>query len=451
MKNNIQKLFAILALMAGIHQASAQSSLTFTNLHSFDANTHPVNGDYENLPQGLVQGTNGILYGMTYLGGSNGYGEVFQITTAGAFSPLLAFDGSDGAFPTQPLLVGKDGNLYGQTSGASNQGDSGLNDVYGELFRITTGGTLTPLHLFNGSDGDVPAAPLVLSSDGSLYGSTMFFGGSGHGTIFQYTNGAMLTLASIASGGNNSATWLALSTNGVLYGEQLFGGTSSSGSVFVFANGTMSTLSSFTGANGSIPEGLVNGNDGNFYSVTAGGGYNSAGTFCQITTNGVITTLFSFGGTNGVSPNSLMLGKDGNFYGTASGGGASNDGTVFEITPGGALTTLYSFSGGSDGSNPNSLMQASDGNFYGTTTHGNGTVFALLAAGQANQPLLSIAAVGNQSVLFWPASATNYVLQSTTNLTSPNWVTASDAVPVMAFTVTNQSPARFFRLVTNSP
>lgn len=61
-------------------------------------------------------------------------------------------------------------------------------------------------------------------------------------------------------------------------------------------------------------------------------------------------------------------------------------------------------------------------------------------------PQLTIAPAGNLSVLFWPASATNYVLQSVTNLNSTNWMTVTDAVPVMAVTVTNQSPARFFRL-----
>jgi hypothetical protein len=57
-----------------------------------------------------------------------------------------------------------------------------------------------------------------------------------------------------------------------------------------------------------------------------------------------------------------------------------------------------------------------------------------------------IASAGNQAVLFWSASATNYILQSTTNLAPPYWVTASDAVPVIAFTVTNTSLAGFFRL-----
>jgi formylglycine-generating enzyme len=59
---------------------------------------------------------------------------------------------------------------------------------------------------------------------------------------------------------------------------------------------------------------------------------------------------------------------------------------------------------------------------------------------------LGIASADGQSVLYWPTSTTNYVLQTTTNLATPNWVTATDAVPVSAVTVSNTSPARFFRL-----
>jgi formylglycine-generating enzyme required for sulfatase activity len=63
---------------------------------------------------------------------------------------------------------------------------------------------------------------------------------------------------------------------------------------------------------------------------------------------------------------------------------------------------------------------------------------------------LGIAPAGNQTVLFWPAAATNYVLQCTTNLTSPNWTTVSNAVPVTAVAVNNTSPTMYFRLLTNS-
>jgi formylglycine-generating enzyme required for sulfatase activity len=64
---------------------------------------------------------------------------------------------------------------------------------------------------------------------------------------------------------------------------------------------------------------------------------------------------------------------------------------------------------------------------------------------------LGIAPAGNQTVLFWSASATNYILQSTTNLNSPNWSTVTDAVPVTAVAVTNTLPARFFRLFNTNP
>ena len=45
---------------------------------------------------------------------------------------------------------------------------------------------------------------------------------------------------------------------------------------------------------------------------------------------------------------------------------------------------------------------------------------------------LGIAQDGKQSVLYWPNSPTNYVLQTVTNLSSTNWVTARDTVTVYA-------------------
>jgi sulfatase modifying factor 1 len=68
------------------------------------------------------------------------------------------------------------------------------------------------------------------------------------------------------------------------------------------------------------------------------------------------------------------------------------------------------------------------------------------------QTVLNIAPTGSQSVLFWPDTPVNYIVQSATNLTSPNWVAADDAFPVSAVTVSNTPPSRFFRLIaTNAP
>jgi formylglycine-generating enzyme required for sulfatase activity len=66
---------------------------------------------------------------------------------------------------------------------------------------------------------------------------------------------------------------------------------------------------------------------------------------------------------------------------------------------------------------------------------------------------LGIARAGGNSVLYWPANATNYVLQTTTTLTSPNWVMASNAVTLNAVAVTNLASSGYFRLLpsTNLP
>lgn len=62
-------------------------------------------------------------------------------------------------------------------------------------------------------------------------------------------------------------------------------------------------------------------------------------------------------------------------------------------------------------------------------------------------PPLGIGTGSGQTLLFWPASAgTNFTLQMTTNLATGPWVTVTNAVPQVAFTVSNNAPAVFYRL-----
>jgi formylglycine-generating enzyme required for sulfatase activity len=63
---------------------------------------------------------------------------------------------------------------------------------------------------------------------------------------------------------------------------------------------------------------------------------------------------------------------------------------------------------------------------------------------------LGIAPAGGQSVIYWPASPTNCVLQTTTNLATPNWVTAGNAVTVNAVVVTNSASSGYFRLLAQT-
>jgi hypothetical protein len=81
-----------------------------------------------------------------------------------------------------------------------------------------------------------------------------------------------------------------------------------------------------------------------------------------------------------------------------------------------------------------SLVQYAGGLIY----VGSGTI--------TNSPAVGIARTGNQLVLYWPATATNYFLQSTTNLTIGNWVTVTNGEPVVGVTVSNAVPPSFYRL-----
>jgi hypothetical protein len=59
---------------------------------------------------------------------------------------------------------------------------------------------------------------------------------------------------------------------------------------------------------------------------------------------------------------------------------------------------------------------------------------------------LNIALNGGQSVLYYAAGATNFVLQTTTNLSSTNWTPVTNGTPIMGVTVPNTSPGAFYRL-----
>jgi len=382
----------LLSGLLGLSGAQAQS-YTFSTLHSFDYT------DGGSPHDGLVQGTNGNLYGTTasggaYAGHGNADGTVFEITSSGALTTLHSFSGSDGDASWAGLVKSANGNLYGTTTlGGTGTGCGTVG--CGTIFEITPSGTLTTLHDFNGTDGAYPRASLVLGSNGSFYGTT-YSGGAGqngYGTIFEITTSGTLTTLHNFGGidGAYPYSGLVQAANGKLYGTTYAGGTYGEGAIFeITTSGKLTVLHSFDDSDGAYPyAGLVKGTNGDFYGTTNSGGFyeggnNGKGTIFEISPSGKLTTLHVFGGTDGAylyAP--LIQGKDGNFYGTTYQGGEYNEGTVFEINSDSVLVTLISFDGAmGDGTWPYApLVQDTNGNFYGTTFAGGeynyGTVFAL--------------------------------------------------------------------------
>ncbi len=345
-----------------------------TNLYSFTGGNDGI------CPQGLVQGSDGNFYGTTQLESTHQFGTVFKISPDGALTTLHLFTGgNDGGQPFPGLAQGSDGYFYGTTE------CGGTMDM-GTVFKISTNGALTTLHLFGGGDidGAYPGAALVQGSDGNFYGAAC-------DTVFKMTPaGELTTLAA----GLWYASALVQGSDGDFYATTSGGGTAGDGTVFkISTTGALTTLYSFGANEGAGPNGLVQGSDGSFYGTTESGGTNAHGTVFKISPAGALTSLYSFtGGNDGAYPNGLVQGSDGNFYGATSGGGGSiyGYGTVFKISTTGALTSFYSFLGGTDGWNPNGLVQASDGYFYGTTSGGgkfaflpggDGTVFQISPGG----------------------------------------------------------------------
>jgi len=378
-----------ISMMVAALWLSASGSLlaqTFSTLHLFGSGGPPT--------AGLVEGTDGNLYGTTdgYAGKQNGM--IFKITPSGTFTTLHA----GGAFATG-LILGTDGNFYGTSLAGGTLGR-------GWVFKISPNGTLTTLHSFDNTDGSFPTA-LVQASDGNFYGTTKegginscLYGGTnyGCGTLFKITPGGMLTTLynfctqSRCADGQEPGG-LVQGTDGNLYGTTSAGGNAACGggcgTIFkITKTGTLTTLHSFDLTDGDNPSaGLIQAGDGNFYGVTYSGGANNrscspgtCGTVFKMTPTGTLTTLHSFDYTDGANPGApLIQASDGNFYGTTGGGGncttfAGGCGTVFEMTATGTLTRLHSFDK-TDGALPTALVQHSNGTFYGTTIRGGANVY----------------------------------------------------------------------------
>ena len=150
-----------------------------TTLHTFCTESDCPDGSE---PQaGLIQGNDGNFYGTTTQGGAGNDGTVFRLTPSGKLTTLYSLctqpNCADGGYPQAGLVEGTDGKLYGTTTLDGNNG-------YGTVFQINREGDLTTLHSFDSTDGASPMSGLLQATAGSFYGATNL-GGNGAGTIFR--------------------------------------------------------------------------------------------------------------------------------------------------------------------------------------------------------------------------------------------------------------------------
>jgi uncharacterized repeat protein (TIGR03803 family) len=205
-------------------------------------------GDGANPMASVVLDSQGNLYGTTGFGGrfggictSYGCGTVFKLTPTGREEVLYRFRGlADGRQPMAPLALDAEGNLYGTTltgGDVSNIVCDIQADGCGVVFRWTPSGGMSVLYTFAGYpvDAQDPFAGLVLDDQGNLFGTTAGGGPSNDGTVFKVTPTGVETVLhnfKDRKNGFQPRTGLVLDTNGNLYGTTLYGGTFGAGTVF---------------------------------------------------------------------------------------------------------------------------------------------------------------------------------------------------------------------------
>ena len=205
------------------------STGAYSNLYSFGSQAN----DGANPYGGLIQASNGELYGMTAGGGASSFGTVFTFDpTTDVETPVFSFDGTDGANPYGNLLLASDGNFYGLTSGG------GTNST-GVIFEITPAGSESTLYSFGATgsgDGAVPYGNLIQANDGNFYGMTELGGANGQGTVFEWsstgTESVLHSFSNTTTDGAEPYGSVLQTTDGTLYGVTAIGGQYTNGTLF---------------------------------------------------------------------------------------------------------------------------------------------------------------------------------------------------------------------------
>jgi len=316
-----------------------QDGTGYRVLHSFAGFAA---SDGERPLAGLVEGGDGALYGTTKNGGSNDVGTIFKLNKDGsAYAVLLHFGApGDGLNPYAGLVQATDGVLYGTTYAGGTNGR-------GTVFRLNQNGSGYGVRVQFGAPGDgrYPSAGLVEGSDGALYGTTQVGGMEGAGTVFKLNKDAaadsVLHSFSPFGDGQLPLAGVVEGSDGSLYGTTYYGGSNNVGTVFKLnkdASGYRVLLQFGAAGDGQLPwAGVVEGSDGALYGTTQYGGSDDLGTLFKLITDGSgyrILSSFSNSGGDGQRPQGgLTKSSAGAFYGTTSGGGDFDLGTVFRLLP----------------------------------------------------------------------------------------------------------------------
>jgi hypothetical protein len=290
-----------------------------------------------------------------------------------------------------------------------------------------------------GSDGSTINAALISAgylSGVAISGTNLFVSHALYSTVSEYTTSGTIVNDVLVDGGRPG--------NMVISGDYLFIVNIDNVGVFT-TSGTILNSSLITGLDG--PYGIaISGN--NLFVANETGGTVGEYSFGGAIAASLISGLNKPCGV-AVSGTNLFVAS----YGS---------GTVGEYTTSGATNNASLISGLNKPEaiaifGTNLFVVNSGSGTVGEYTTSGVTVNASLISGLDEPdaivivppvPQLNIAAVGNQSILYYPysVSGTNYTLQNVPSLSSTNWSTVTNGVPIVGLLITNNLPSDFFRL-----
>jgi uncharacterized repeat protein (TIGR03803 family) len=318
-----------------------------TVLHRFTVSP----GSEAEVPQGLLLSKNGqFLYGTTSYGGKytgyceslGGCGIAFSYNlTTDTFKIMHEFSGqpTDGMDPAGTEVLDSAGNLYGLTWGGGTGG-------FGTLYEFAASGAEKVLYSFqNPPDAEHPGDGIVLYGGNfwgvSIQGGANTCNNGGCGAIFRVTPQAKETILYSFTGGTDGQNPYELvgDNAGNFYGISRNG---SNQVVAIFEINTKGQFSiAYDGSFVSQIQWITPGPNGTLYGIATGGNAtcaNGCGEIFQLAPtgggNGTITILHAFDGTDGSYPQiqSLVVNR-GVLYGSTYQGGSTNDGVVFKLIP----------------------------------------------------------------------------------------------------------------------
>ncbi|MDO8999662.1 MAG: T9SS type A sorting domain-containing protein [Bacteroidota bacterium] len=331
----------------------------------------------------LIEASNGKLYGTCYFGGANGVGTLFEYNiVTNSIIALINFSATlTGANPASGVIQASDGFIYGTTiAGGTNS--------QGKIFKynLSSGTISVPHDCFTGGTIYSPCTKLI-EKGGKLYGGALAVSNSSacvysikltDSTIINYgvfnsrkpnydynisdING---NLCGVSYGGGTSNVgyiYKVDTVNNALVTVLNFSGFStdafspigsllhySNGIVYFIGNSCVGEFNSLTNVvtrkvvlnfaiNGSTPSGpLTQATNGKFYGLTTFGGLNDKGVlyeFNPITFAYSKLVDFSSSSTFGGNPRgTLTLGPNGKLYGSCQNYGANSNGMFFEFDP----------------------------------------------------------------------------------------------------------------------